>query len=168
MPGSEVYLDKGEIVLGGPNVAMGYVNAPASEAARFFQEGGERRYRTGDLGEIGPGGLLHFRGRADTQVKVNGFRVELSEIERALSLVPGVDACCVMLINGEDGAPWIVAFVQTRGESGESELGLRKRLKKALSERLPNYMLPKRFVRVPEMPLNRNGKLDREILRRMM
>jgi len=165
-PGGSVEIDDGEIVLCGANVAWGYVNDPAETERKFSETEGVRRYRTGDLGSLDDRGLLWFRGRVDSQVKVNGFRVELGEVERVLGAVPGIGAACVMLESPPGDSPWIVAFVQTT--TAEPEIEFRKRLKATLSDRLPGYMIPKRFVRLGEMPMNQNGKLDRARLRGLL
>ena len=167
--GGRVEIVAGEIVLSGENVALGYVNDPVETARKFTHGSVEKSYSTGDLGEIDESGLRHFRGRADKQVKVNGFRVELADIERELSLIPEIEACCEMFVNTDGGSPWIVAFVKMEaGTPGESELVFRKRLKLALSAKLPDYMIPKRFVRLNEMPMNQNGKMDRLALKEML
>ncbi|MGZ3650002.1 MAG: AMP-binding protein [Bdellovibrionota bacterium] len=166
-PGGFVEIDDGEIVLSGANVAWGYVNDPGETDRKFSESGGMRRYRTGDLGTIDSNGCLWFRGRIDSQVKVNGYRVELGEIERVLGTMPGISATCVMLEKPSDGdSPWIVAFVQTA--NAEPEIDFRKKLKTFLADQLPGYMIPKRFIRVTEMPLNRNGKLDRDRLKELL
>lgn len=166
-PGSRVLLEDGEIILEGPNVAHGYQNGSAADDSKFYRSGEARRYRTGDLGELDADGLLHFRGRRDSQVKVNGFRVELGKIERVLGALPGISSCCVMLVE-EENLAWIAAFVQTASAGIESEIAFRRRVNDILAAHLPAYMLPKRFVRVSEMPLNGNGKLDRQSLRGML
>lgn len=95
---------------------------------------------------------------------MNGHRVELGEIERELSRVSGVEICCVGFTS-VDGGPWLTAYVQAAQVTDEDELAFGKRLKRALAERLPAYMIPKRIIRVAEMPINVNGKIDRASLR---
>jgi D-alanine--poly(phosphoribitol) ligase subunit 1 len=163
-PDGRVLLEGGEIILAGPNVAWGYAGESFDSAGKFETVNGERRYRTGDLGEWDADGLLLFRGRRDSQVKVNGHRVELGEIERELSRVSGVEICCVGFTS-VDGGPWLTAYVQAAQVTDEDELAFGKRLKRALAERLPAYMIPKRIIRVAEMPINVNGKIDRASLR---
>ncbi|QLL05815.1 non-ribosomal peptide synthetase [Mycobacterium vicinigordonae] len=145
----------GELWVGGANVAAGYRNDPERTAQRFVEHDGIRWYKTGDLARYWPDGTIEFLGRADHQVQIRGYRVELGEVESALRTVPGVRHAVVAVVG--TGAPKLVAAV-----AGEpAEIGDAARLTEALGELLPSYMVPSRIVVLPQMPLTANAKLDR-------
>ncbi|MEU3217556.1 amino acid adenylation domain-containing protein [Streptomyces sp. NPDC006971] len=153
----------GEIHLAGDGLAEGYHDAPAATCVRFVADpygpAGSRTYRTGDLGRWDREGRLHFLGRADRQVKVNGFRIEPGEVEAALRAEPGVGAAWV-IVRGEGAAERsLVAYVM--GADGAVDpTSLRTRL----AARLPRHMVPAVVVPVTEPPLSANGKVDRDAL----
>jgi non-ribosomal peptide synthetase-like protein len=158
----------GELCITGPGVALGYLGRPELTAEKFLQNpwssGGsdDRIYRTGDLARIDEHGQVQCLGRADDQVKVRGFRVELGEIEAVIAEQPGVGTVAVVLRSNE-GAGQLVAFVV--GESDTAlELGL---LRTALAQRLPTYMVPSRFESLREMPRLTSGKIDKNTLKAM-
>lgn len=141
----------GELCIGGVQVADGYLNRPALTAERFvanpFHPG--RMYRTGDLARWRPDGVLEFLGRLDGQIKLRGFRIELGEVEAALRAQDGVrDAAAA----GRDGR--LIGYVV--GETA----GLRERL----AQTLPEHLVPAVIIRLAELPLSGNGKLDRAAL----
>jgi amino acid adenylation domain-containing protein len=146
----------GEIVVGGVGVARGYVGDPVLSGERFWVDGGGVRwYRTGDLGRWLPGGVLEFVGRADDQVKVRGFRVELGEVEAALTGVPGVGSAVVLAVAGAGGVRLVghvTGAVQERG------------VREWLGRVLPDYLVPSRVLVWDRLPLTVNGKVDREAL----
>ncbi len=153
----------GEIHLGGPLLARGYVDRPelTADAFRpdpFSPDPGARLYRTGDLARRLPDGRLVHLGRRDAQVKIRGFRVELGEVESALRDAPGVREVVAHSVGRGAGAR-IIAYWTARDE-GASESALRAR---AL-ERLPAVMIPSAFVRLPELPRTSSGKIDRRAL----
>ena len=127
---------------------------------RTGQHGSQRAYRTGDLGRFHDK-LLFFEGRIDEQIKLYGYRIELGDIEanlRALSLVR--DAVVIPVIkNG--AAQSLAAFVVLSKRGEESDFELSHTLRKQLGERLPNYMLPRKFVFLDAFPMTANGKADR-------
>ncbi|GHG84274.1 non-ribosomal peptide synthetase [Comamonas sp. JC664] len=151
----------GELFIGGLGVARGYCNRPDLTAERFVPdpfstEPGARLYRTGDRARYLLSGDLEFLGRADTQVKLRGFRVELGEIESALGKHPSVQGA-VVLLREDPGAPRrLVAYVVG------PDLGDTSVLRDHLRERLPDYMVPAVFVRLEAIPLSPNGKVDRK------
>ena len=156
----------GELYLGGEGLARGYQHQPELTAERFVPDlfsgkTGARLYRTGDLARYLPDGNLDFLGRTDFQVKVRGFRIELGEIETVLDGHPEVAACAVMAQEPGGGEKVLVAFVVGRGRAAPSVESLRL----WLMGRLPDYMIPSRFLAVPALPLNSNGKVDRKALR---
>ncbi|MCC6858504.1 MAG: amino acid adenylation domain-containing protein [Bryobacterales bacterium] len=145
----------GEICVAGAGLARGYWNQPALTAERFLPdpyspEPGGRLYRTGDLGRYLSGGVIEYLGRADDQVKVRGFRVELGEVESALAAMPGVEQALAVVRGGR-----LVGYY-----TGRSVENARARL----AERLPEYMIPSAFVRLDAFPLTPNGKVNRRAL----
>ncbi|MEN3329687.1 MAG: hypothetical protein V7638_4494, partial [Acidobacteriota bacterium] len=155
----------GELLLGGDALARGYLGRPGLTAERFipnpFAAGsGERLYRTGDLVRYLADGRLEYLGRLDQQVKVRGYRIEPGEIEAELGRHEGVRASCVVA-RGEGSERQLVAYLVAAAEQWEQ---LREELREQLRGRLPAYMAPTRYVRVDELPLTLNGKLDRQAL----
>ncbi|HEY0172389.1 MAG TPA: amino acid adenylation domain-containing protein [Pyrinomonadaceae bacterium] len=159
----------GELFVGGDGVARGYLGRPALTAERFipdpFSGGpGARLYRTGDLVRYLPDGLIEFAGRGDFQVKVRGFRIEPGEIESALNSHTGVGEA-VVAAHGDVGDKRLVAYVvAAHGDGSAEQAALTAELRRHLGERLPDYMMPARFVFLERMPLTPNGKVDRRAL----
>lgn len=147
LPGCEVGLRGGEIVIGGAGVARGYLNRPQLSAERFA--GGV--YRTGDRGRELADGSIEFCGRVDHQVKVNGYRVELGEVESALREHPGIREAAVLLREAR-----LVAYVSPLADPAA--------LREQLAARLPRYMIPASIVPLERLPLTPNGKVDRQAL----
>ena len=153
----------GELYIGGDGVARGYLGRPDLTAGRFVPDalsgrGGARLYRTGDLARWLPAGELEFLGRADHQVKVRGFRVELGEIEAALTRHPRVREAAVVVRRGKgSGEDQLVAWVVPAGEGPPAPSELRAFLRDAL----PDFMVPGAFGTLAVLPLTPNGKLDR-------
>lgn len=143
---------RGELHIGGDGVARGYVGQPGRTAERFlpdpFGPPGRRLYRTGDLGRWRPDGTIEFLGRADRQAKIRGFRVEPGEVERQLGEHPGVRDVAV-----EPRDQRLVAYVVTEEDPAA--------LRGWLRARLPEALVPAAYVRLPRLPLNANGKVDR-------
>jgi amino acid adenylation domain-containing protein len=164
----------GDLYIGGAGLATAYLNDPERTAASFVHHPGtgERLYRTGDRARYRPGGILEFLGRADHQVKINGYRVELGEIEAVLAKLPGIRTA-VALVDTAAGEPFLAAFV-TRGsaaadpEPGTAPGAVRAHdedaLRTELSRVLPAYMVPAAVLDIPELPLSGNGKVDRKAL----
>ncbi len=159
----------GHLLISGRGLADGYLNDEPATAKAFcaHPDTGERLYRTGDWGRYWPDGTLEFLGREDTQVKVNGFRVELGEIEACLLRSPDVNDVAVVLVgrDGERGSRTakdvrLVACVASRRTDQE----LADELIAAARHDLPTYMVPSRIYLLREMPLTANGKVDRRAL----
>ena len=157
----------GELYVGGANVARGYLGRPGLTAERFAPdpfgaEPGGRLYRTGDVVKWNNRGELEFLGRADEQVKVRGYRVELGEIEAALSSHELVSDAVVVALGdeGEPGGRRLVAYVVAGNQRPPAPGALRAYLK----EKLPEYMIPHEYVLLDELPLTPNGKIDRRAL----
>jgi amino acid adenylation domain-containing protein len=156
----------GDLYIGGIGLSPGYWNDPEKTAAVFVRNTSgtgphERIYRTGDLAKMGADGLVYFAGRADTQIKSRGYRIELGEIETALHTIPVLVEGAVVALKGEgfEGATICCAFVSGGGE-GVTPVQLRK----LLSELLPEYMSPSRWMRMEQLPKNANGKIDRPMI----
>jgi amino acid adenylation domain-containing protein len=151
----------GEIYLGGAGLARNYLNRPAITAESFIpnpfsQTPGERLYKTSDLGRYLEDGSLEFVGRTDHQVKLRGFRIELGEIENALLQDNSVKDVLVEVRTGDIGHDILVAYVVLQDKNKSLS-----KLKDALKQRLPQYMLPSHYVFLDDMPLTPNGKIDR-------
>ncbi|MCU1268149.1 MAG: amino acid adenylation enzyme/thioester reductase family protein [Acidobacteria bacterium] len=151
---------RGEISIRCEHVALGYWrNAKATEAA-FSQESGVRVYRTGDMGRRLPDGSIVFEGRKDFQIKIRGFRVELGEIEAALSQHPAVRENVVVLSRTNAGDKQLAAYVVIKPDPAAGDIDLRSFLK----NKLPDYMLPTAFVVLDSLPMTASGKLNRRAL----
>ncbi|HET7233530.1 MAG TPA: amino acid adenylation domain-containing protein, partial [Longimicrobium sp.] len=156
----------GEIWLRSPHLAAGYLGDAALSASRFVANpwtGSERDrlYRTGDLGRYRPDGEVEPLGRADQQVKVRGFRVELGEVESALASHAAVKEAAVITREAEGGDRRLAVYWVPVEGSPEPEAGALRAHLKAL---LPEYMVPSAYVRLERLPLTANGKLDRKAL----
>ena len=155
----------GELYIGGAGVARGYYRRPALTAERFLPDPfgkspGARIYRTGDLARWRPDGALECLGRADHQVKVRGFRVELGEVEAALARHPAIREAAVVAREDATGEQALVAYYAARDGYAPNSAELRQ----WLGEGLPEYMVPSTFVAVDALPLTPNGKIDRNAL----
>ena len=155
----------GELSIGGPGVARGYLSRPELTAEKFIPDpfshlAGARIYKTGDLGRYWPDGRIEFLGRLDGQVKVRGYRIELGEIESVFAGHSGVQQCAVCVREDKPGDKRLVAYFVPTGEPSLSSAELRK----YLQARLPQHMVPSVFVELSEMPLTASGKLDRRAL----
>jgi amino acid adenylation domain-containing protein len=152
----------GQLYIGGDGLARGYHARGDLTRASFIRHPatGERLYRTGDLGRYRPDGVIEFLGREDSQVKVQGYRIELGEIETALSHCDGVRAAVVQAVGDRQGPKRLVAYVVHQPGADPDAA----RLESALRAVLPEYMVPKQFVALDEMPLTANGKVNRGAL----
>jgi amino acid adenylation domain-containing protein len=153
---------EGELLVAGPQVAVGYLDDPSRTRSAFVVPPGkaERHYRTGDRVVRASNGILHYLGRLDHQVQVHGHRVELGEVESAIRDATGTAA--VVALGWpvlETGVGGIVAFVAAEDGLDVGEL------RRKLGARLPDYMLPREVHVLRELPLNANGKFDRPALR---
>lgn len=152
--------DVGELLLAGPQLARAYWNRPALTATRFFTEPrrGARWFRTGDLARVGPDGGLQFVGRVDRQVKVNGVRIELEDIERAMLSCPGVRQAAACVCDLPDGRTLLAGFFSP------ALAGLAESLQRHLEQRLPASMRPRRLLGIDAFPVNDRGKTDHAAL----
>ncbi|MGF9564885.1 non-ribosomal peptide synthetase [Neorhizobium sp. JUb45] len=152
----------GEIFIGGAGLADGYWRDPQKTAERFVTHptSGERLYRTGDFGRWHPDGFVEFLGRRDGQVKVNGLRVELGEIETAIANDPSIRQVSVVAAGTAGKGNRLVAFLTLDEQGAYDEAVLRR----YLDDRLPAAMIPATFVILDHLPLSINGKVDRKAL----
>ncbi|MEV6340629.1 amino acid adenylation domain-containing protein [Nocardia vinacea] len=156
----------GELCIGGDGLARGYLNRETLTAERFVDVPSGpidsaqplRLYRTGDLVRLLPSGILEFIGRNDAQVKINGHRIELGEVDSALAAHPAVRQSVVHAV--EFGAPTLIGYYVANEEIPEAELD------EHLRRLLPGYMMPARCIHLESMPLTINGKVDRAALPR--
>ncbi|HZD30060.1 MAG TPA: condensation domain-containing protein, partial [Candidatus Angelobacter sp.] len=151
----------GELYIAGDGVTAGYVGQPELTAERFVPERfvsdpQALMYRTGDLVRYLPDGNIVFLGRADDQVKIRGFRIELGEVEAVLLGHAGVQQAVALALPDERGEKRLVAYVVGSANADE--------LKTFLQGQLPDYMLPSAIVQLAKLPLNANGKIDRQAL----
>ena len=175
MPGVQLYvLDArlrpvprgawGELFAGGLCVADGYLGRAETAAAfgpdPYSGDPGARMYRTGDIVRVGPGGLLEFRGRADRQLKVRGFRIELGDVEAALSRHPDVWQAAVVARSAPDGSAQRLDGYVAATRDGLTADQVRDHLRASL----PDYMIPATLTVLPRLPVNANGKIDRDRL----
>jgi amino acid adenylation domain-containing protein len=153
--------DRGELCLGGSQVIKAYLNNPELSANYFIQLDEEEGiwYRTGDLACLDEEGDLFFLGRTDTEVKISGYRVNLMEIE---AVVRDAGAREVAAVTDEKDTPGIVCWISGEPKADEQSL------LEACRRELPWYMIPERIIFVEEMPLNVNGKTDRNKLKQML
>jgi amino acid adenylation domain-containing protein len=157
----------GEIVVGGPGVAKGYLNRPELNAQRFVSTQlfpalpKARYYRSGDLARRRADGGLHYLGRIDQQVKVRGFRIELGEIESLMKSFEGVSAAAVKVIASSSGNE-LAGYIVFQPEVDAAEQ--MKVLRDHLHHKLPEYMIPSAIVVLTHMPLTNNGKTDLKAL----
>ena len=144
-------------------MSPGYWKDPQKTAAAFLDDGqGGRMYKTGDLAKSGEDGLIYLLGRADSQIKSRGYRIELGEIEVGLSALGILKECAVVAVQSNDfeGMSICCAYVPANGTDSAPSV-----LRERLSEALPSYMLPSRWMAFEALPLNVNGKIDRSKLR---
>lgn len=158
-PGGE-----GEIYVGGAGVAIGYLNRAELTAERFIPDpfcpvAGRRLYKSGDCARVLANGELEYLGRNDDQVKIHGFRVETGDIEAAITRHPDVADAKVLLRTTPDHDKQLIAYVIWRNAAADWTA-----LRNFLSQELPAYMVPAKFVALKSFPLTTNGKLDRSAL----
>jgi amino acid adenylation domain-containing protein/non-ribosomal peptide synthase protein (TIGR01720 family) len=155
----------GELLIGGAGVARGYLNRPDLTAERFVAStftanSGERLYRTGDSVRWDASGGVEYLGRLDFQVKIRGYRIETGEIEAVLVEHEKVRQAVVIAQDDVTGEKQLVGYLLTEGGHEVSTSEMRRHL----GEHLPDYMIPRAFIRLDEWPLTVNGKLDRKAL----
>ncbi|QHI35399.1 Surfactin synthase subunit 1 [Kordia antarctica] len=152
----------GELCIAGKGLSKGYINQPELTKEKFIEnpfKAGELLYKTGDMAKRLPDGNIHFIGRVDDQVKIRGHRVEISEIEQYILQKPTIKDVAVIAKNTAAGKE-LVAYITTNEEEIEKVSDLHV----FLSKRVPDYMIPGKFILLNEFPLTINGKVDKEKL----
>ncbi len=178
MPGTRVVIlgesgtrvpegERGEIVIAGPNVSPGYLRRPDLTAKAFFTLDGQRAYRTGDWGRERETQIF-FEGRMDSQVKVNGYRIELGDLEANLRALPEIADAVVLPVMKESRIDSLAAIVVLAGAKTGSDFEMAATIKKSLGVRLPAYMIPRKFRFVEAFPMTANGKADRRKLAELL
>lgn len=156
--------EKGELVIFGPTVSTeGYMYAEEQSAKVFKHHNGERIYKAGDLGYV-KDGYIFYAGRSDFQIKLHGYRMEIEEIEKQIEILPEVRSCIVHPVKDGEEVVSLTACIVLKEELTEKPFKMTKHLKTQLLQLIPNYMVPKKFMYLDELPLNMNGKVDRKRL----
>ncbi|CAG1015576.1 enterobactin synthetase component F [Burkholderiaceae bacterium] len=158
--GTSVQPEEGELLAGGAGIAHGYLNDDELTSRKFVCIGGTRWYRTGDLVRRRPDGVYEFNGRVDRQVKVQGHRIELDEVESLLAACPGVGEAAIVVRGDSAESRHLVGCFTGIGAS----LPATDAVSEFLQRRLPAAAVPRALVPLASMPLNVNGKLDRAAL----
>lgn len=151
----------GEVWIGGAAVARGYRGMPDLTARKFIRDGSVEWYRTGDLGRVLSDGRVEFIGRADGQLKIRGYRVEIGEVEAALEALPGISGAAATAVDGV-----IVAAIAPASDADHIPTGTEAR--EQLAEIVPEYMIPGAITIVEELPVTANGKKDRTAVAAMV
>ncbi|MFM2586724.1 condensation domain-containing protein, partial [Vibrio sp. TBV020] len=159
----------GELYIGGAGVAKGYLNKPELTKERFIdnpfatdsdkERGYTRLYKTGDLARWLPDGNIEYLGRNDFQVKIRGHRIELGEIDNALSIIEGVEQAVVIDRKDDTGRKYLAAYCVCASDNMDEE-----DLRMQLASKVPEFMMPSTFTFLESLPLTTNGKLDRRAL----
>lgn len=153
--------EEGELCIAGDGLARGYLNRPELTEEKFVANPfnpGSKMYRTGDLAQWLPDGNIEFLGRIDNQIKLNGYRIELDEIEYQLLKHHSIKEAVVIAKEGKEGNKFLCAYFMSDIELQDTVL------KEYLSKSLPQYMIPPYFMRLENFPLTPNGKMDRKCL----
>ncbi|NEP32365.1 non-ribosomal peptide synthetase, partial [Moorena sp. SIO3B2] len=155
----------GELYIGGVSLARGYLNRPELTEQKFIpnpfsNKPGSRLYKTGDLARYLPDGNIEYLGRIDNQVKIRGFRIELGEIEAILAQHPNLRQTAVIVREDQPGNKRLVAYVCPN----QGQIPTSGQLRRFLSEKLPDYMVPGTFIILEAFPLTPSGKVDRRAL----
>ncbi|SHO58147.1 non-ribosomal peptide synthetase [Vibrio quintilis] len=154
----------GEIYIGGAGVSRGYLNQPELTAKHFLsdpfsKDPKARMYRTGDLGRWRADGMIEYLGRNDNQVKIRGYRIELGEIMAAMQGCQGVQSAVVIAAGSQTNKRLVAYFTEQSNHHVSYD-----RLKSQLNELLPDYMVPSAYVRLTQIPLTPNGKINYQAL----
>ncbi|MEL0453495.1 D-alanine--poly(phosphoribitol) ligase subunit DltA [Lactococcus lactis subsp. lactis] len=166
-PGVDLKIMDKEIIIVGDSVAKGYFENPEKTEQAFFTVDGKPAYHTGDAGSISADGMLRYQGRIDFQVKFNGFRIELQDIEANIQNLKEIEKAVVLpKTNDQHKVTALIAYLETEKtfEDRAAERAFTKELKAELSKTIMDYMMPTKFVYLKKFPLNQNGKVDRKAL----
>ena len=157
-------INKGELHIGGDFVSQGYYKNKKLTIQKFYtkiiRDKKVRFYKSGDIVSKDTKQNFHFRGRSDNQIKIMGYRIEIEDIEMNINKLKYVNQSCV-LFNKKEQKEVLVAFVSLKN------INLDK-LKKDLKNLIPFYMMPKKFIKMESLPFNRNGKIDKNKLKKLL
>ena len=154
--------DVGELCLSGDQLTQGYWRNPEKNAEAFWiADDGTRYYNSGDLCFYGEGGNINFVGRKDSQVKINGFRIELSEIEFHARQFLGDTLVLVLAYTNSEGTQSLAMFIESEEQDNQP-------LQDYLSSKMPSYMMPTKYIYVPKFPVNSSNKIDRSSLKKLL
>lgn len=153
--------EDGELWISGSCVSLGYIGACAVQNSNFVKIDGINTFKTGDLVREREDGTFVFVGRKDDMVKINGQRIELGEIDSWLSKYPGIFQSCSCIKKLPNDKSILCSFFISQESASDISID---ELKEYLSNHIPQYMIPNRFIQVEKMPLNRNGKIDKDAL----
>jgi D-alanine--poly(phosphoribitol) ligase subunit 1 len=178
MPGTELLIigedgnpvpegERGEIHIVGPNVSPGYLARPDLTGKAFYSRAGTPAYRTGDWGRC-RNSLIFFEGRMDGQIKLHGYRIELGDLEANLRALPEVADALVLPVLKQGKVDALTAFVVPAAPVQGSEFEFSSKLKTALGQRIPVYMVPRKFRFLDAFPMTPNGKADRRKLAELL
>lgn len=160
LPTGKAVRKEGELLISGPQVFSGYLSDDSSKDKYLFKKDAVLWYRTGDWATVNTDGLIHFRGRRDQQVKINGYRVNLSGVEAVISsAIPERRA----IVLKSESTQTLICFVECV-ESKEVQSELVRKIKAVSEKNFPAYMVPKKYIFIDSLPLNQNGKTDRKKL----
>ncbi|KOP81419.1 amino acid adenylation domain-containing protein [Cytobacillus solani] len=148
----------GEVCITGKNVGRGYLNSVSSKSNPFVLINENRSYLTGDNGFINDEGDLVILGRSDDQIKINGYRIELDEIRNCILTHSAIINCAVLFVNKDQHSKGIISFIQRKHAIDLSDL------RRFLQDKLPDYMVPYRIIPINDIPININGKIDKQKL----
>lgn len=157
--------ETGDLFIGGVGLSPGYWKDPAKTGEAFVTSpitGDERIYKTGDLARLGSDDLVYLLGRADSQIKIRGHRIELGDIEAALHATPGIQDAAVVAVDGSEEGEKAICCAYVAADTPDLPLMV---LKKKLSKALPRHMIPTKWLALDTMPRNANGKIDRAWLK---
>ncbi len=155
--------ERGEIVIAGPNVSPGYLARPELTRRAFFEYGGAQAYHTGDWGHT-QDGLIFFDGRMDNQVKLHGYRIELGDVEAHLCRLEEIKDAVVLPVLKGGAVDQLAAFVILKNPAASTGYETVHRLRTALGQDVPAYMIPRRITILAQFPMTANGKADRRRL----
>ena len=148
----------GELLIGGDGVTLGYRNRDELNAEKFVDYHGQRVYRTGDLAQLTEDGQIHHLGRIDNQIKFNGHRIELGEIDAAMASQPNVRQAATVLREDQPGDLRLVGYLLSRPDQQPDPVGVRE----SIAKTLPEYMVPSQIVVADHFYYTPSGKLDRK------
>jgi D-alanine--poly(phosphoribitol) ligase subunit 1 len=156
----EITIEENEIVIHGPHVSLGYLNRPDLNEVKFGLRDNTRFFKTGDLGYL-EDGMLFCRGRKDDQIKLRGFRIELNEITAKIDALSFIEKSATIALKRNEEVKKIVALVTLKDEV---DFDVKAAVFQSLKASLPEYMIPSDIKVIDEIPLNQNGKADRNQL----